>query len=74
MRASSPSRTEKAAQVTSKDRQDKMKAMKIIAMIEIQSRGLNRILNRRSPFVGERFEKVANGSLSSINVYSFGWL
>ena len=52
MRANSPRRTAKAAQVTSKDRQDNMKAMKMINAMDSQNRGLNRILNRRSPFVG----------------------
>jgi hypothetical protein len=53
MRASSPSRTAKAAHVTSKDRQDRMKAIKMINAMDAQNSGLNRILNRRSPFVGE---------------------
>jgi hypothetical protein len=47
MRAKSPSRTAKAAHVYSKDRQDKMKAVKMMNAMEIQNSGLNRILNRR---------------------------
>jgi hypothetical protein len=58
MRASSPSRTAKAAHVTSKDRQDRMKAMKTMNAMDSQNRGLNRILNRRSPFVSEGLRKL----------------
>lgn len=53
MRASSPRRTAKAAHVTSNDRQDRINAMKMINAMDSQNRGLNRILNRRSPFMGE---------------------
>jgi hypothetical protein len=52
MRASSPSRTAKAAHVYSKGRTDRMKAMEMINVMDSQNSGLNRILNRRSPFVG----------------------
>lgn len=51
MRASSPRRTAKAAHVYSKGRTDRIKAMKIINTADIQNSGLNRIFNRRSPFV-----------------------
>jgi hypothetical protein len=53
MRAKSPRRTAKAAQVYSKDRKDRMNAIKMMNAMDSQNRGLNRILNRRSPFVSE---------------------
>ena len=51
MRAKSPRRTAKAAHVYSKGRTDRIKAITIINAMDSQNRGLNRILNRRSPFV-----------------------
>ena len=68
MRASSPSRTAKAAHVTSNDRQDKMKAMKMMNAMDTQNSGSNRILNRRPPFVrGEKF--AIRRALSIIHIY-----
>jgi hypothetical protein len=57
-RASSPRRTAKTVHVTSKDRQDKMKAIRMMNATDIQNRGLNRILNRRSPFFDEGLRKL----------------
>lgn len=51
MRASSPRRTAKAAHVYSKDRKDRINAVKMMNAMESQNSGLNRIFNRRSPFV-----------------------
>ena len=51
MRAKSPRRTAKAAHVYSKDRNDRRKAITMMNVTDSQNSGLNRILNRRSPFV-----------------------
>jgi hypothetical protein len=59
----------KAAHVTSKDRQDRMNAMKMMNAMDNQNRGLNRILNRRL-LSWVRVEKIAGRSaLSIIHIY-----
>jgi len=70
MRASDPSRKAKAAHVYSKGRTDRMNAMKMMNAMDSQNRGLNRILNRRSPFVGDGCKVAGNWALSIIYIYN----
>jgi len=68
MRASNPSRTAKAPHVYSKDRNDRMNAMKMMNAMDSQNSGLNRI-NRRLLSQVRGVEVAGDWALSIIHIY-----
>ena len=73
MRANSPRRTAKAAHVTSNDRQDKMKAVKMMNAMDSQNSGLNRILNRRLLSWMKGIERLFGGQSPFSTIYIYGY-